>query len=109
MLAPAARDAMRRGGLPSNTVDFYLRWRVPGVNGFAAGWRSVAVSRASSTHYGTGHSPRRDCTISVDGARYSVPRQHVDEWVWIRWAGDVHGHQAIRPRTPERVVRPKLG
>ena len=45
LLAPAARDAMRRCGLPSNTVDFYLRWRVPGVNGFAAGRWSVAVSR----------------------------------------------------------------
>ena len=45
MLAPAARDAMRRCGLPSNTVDFYLRWRARGVNGFAAGGRSVAVSR----------------------------------------------------------------
>ena len=45
VLAPAARDAMRRCGLPSNTVDFYMRWRVFGVNGFAAGRRSVAVSR----------------------------------------------------------------
>jgi Zn-dependent protease with chaperone function len=45
VLAPAARDAMRRCGRPSNTVDFYLRWRVPGVNGFAAGGWSVAVSR----------------------------------------------------------------
>jgi hypothetical protein len=29
-----------------------------------------------------------DATISVDGAHYSVPHQHVDEWVWVRWAGD---------------------
>ncbi len=30
----------------------------------------------------------RDSTISVDGVRYSVPHQHIDERVWARWAGD---------------------
>ena len=45
VLATAARDAMRRCGLPPNTVDFYLRWRVRGVNGFATGGWSIAVSR----------------------------------------------------------------
>jgi hypothetical protein len=45
VLAPAVRDATRRCGLPSNTVDFYVRRRVHGVNGFAAGGWSVAVSR----------------------------------------------------------------
>ena len=29
-----------------------------------------------------------DCTISVDGVRYSVPHSHVDHRVWVRWAGD---------------------
>jgi hypothetical protein len=45
VLALAVRGAMRRCGLPSNTVEFYVRWRVRGVNGFAAGGWSVAVSR----------------------------------------------------------------
>lgn len=27
-----------------------------------------------------------DCTVSVDGVRSSVPYQHVDDRVWVRWA-----------------------
>ncbi|GAA5102901.1 IS21 family transposase [Haloechinothrix salitolerans] len=29
-----------------------------------------------------------DATISVDGARYSVPHQLIDARVWVRWHGD---------------------
>ena len=46
-----------------------------------------------------------DCTISVDGVRYSVPHQHVDARVWVRWAGDelfvtVIDPEAVRGRSP---------
>lgn len=51
-----------------------------------------------------------DCTISVDGVRYSVMHQHVDERVWVRWAGDELVVTAIDPdgatRDPPPLARP---
>ena len=46
-----------------------------------------------------------DATISVDGARYSVPHQHVDDRVWVRWAGDELVVTVIEPRL--RAIRRK--
>jgi hypothetical protein len=43
-----------------------------------------------------------DCTISVDGVRYSVPHQHIDERVWVRWAGDQRVVTVINPDASNR-------
>ena len=45
------------------------RSRSPSRSGRPGGWAGTA-------------------TISVDGVRYSVPHQHVDERVWVRWSGE---------------------
>ena len=40
-----------------------------------------------------------DATISVDGVRYSVPHQHVDERVWVRWSGEELVVTVVDPAT----------
>ncbi|HEX2904054.1 MAG TPA: IS21 family transposase [Jatrophihabitans sp.] len=50
-----------------------------------------------------------DCTISVDGARYSVPHQHVDDRVWVRWAGDELVVTVIEPGGPREIARHPRG
>jgi transposase len=50
-----------------------------------------------------------DCTISVDGARYSVPYQHVDERVWVRWAGDELVITVVEPGGPREIARHARG
>ena len=46
-----------------------------------------------------------DATISVDGVRYSVPHQHVDERVWVRWAGDELVVTVVDPDGPREITR----
>ena len=46
-----------------------------------------------------------DCTISVDGVRYSVPHSHVDDRVWVRWAGDELFVTVIDPEGPREIAR----
>ena len=50
-----------------------------------------------------------DATISVDGVRYSVPHQHVDERVWVRWAGDELVVTVIDPDGPREIARHERG
>lgn len=50
-----------------------------------------------------------DCTISVDGVRYSVPHRHVDERVWVRWAGDELVVTTIEPEGPREIARHQRG
>jgi transposase len=50
-----------------------------------------------------------DCTISVDGVRYSVPHQHVDERVWVRWAGDELVVTTIEAEGPREIARHARG
>src|SRR6185437_1560985 len=50
-----------------------------------------------------------DATISVDGARYSVPHQHVDERVWVRWAGDELVVTIIEPAGAREIARHPRG
>jgi len=50
-----------------------------------------------------------DCTISVDGVRYSVPHAHVDERVWVRWTGDELVVTTIEPEGPREIARHPRG
>jgi hypothetical protein len=50
-----------------------------------------------------------DATISVDGARYSVPYQHVDDRVWVRWAGDELVVTIIEPDGAREITRHPRG
>jgi Mu transposase-like protein len=50
-----------------------------------------------------------DATISVDGVRYSVPHQHVDERVWVRWAGEQLVVTVIDPDGPREIARHERG
>jgi transposase len=50
-----------------------------------------------------------DATISVDGVRYSVPHQHIDERVWVRWAGDQLVVTVINPDGPVEIARHPRG
>ena len=50
-----------------------------------------------------------DCTISVDGVRYSVPHRHVDERVWVRWAGDELVVTTIQAEGPREIARHQRG
>ena len=46
-----------------------------------------------------------DSTISVDGVRYSVPHQLVDERVWARWAGDELVVTVVDADGPREIAR----
>jgi hypothetical protein len=46
-----------------------------------------------------------DCTVSVEGVRYSVPYQHVDERVWVRWSGDELVVTVLEPDGPREITR----
>jgi transposase len=50
-----------------------------------------------------------DGTISVDGVRYSVPHQHVDERVWVRWSGDELIITVIDVDGPREIARHQRG
>jgi transposase len=50
-----------------------------------------------------------DCTISVEGARYSVPHQFVDQRMWVRWAGDQLVVTVIEPDGPREIARHPRG
>jgi hypothetical protein len=50
-----------------------------------------------------------DCTVSVEGVRYSVPHQHVDERVWVRWSGDELVVTVIDPGGPVEIARHQRG
>jgi transposase len=50
-----------------------------------------------------------DSTISVDGVRYSVPYQHVDDRVWVRWAGEELVATVIEPDGPREIARHRRG
>jgi hypothetical protein len=76
----------------------------------------VLPTSAVTVAFGQTRLVCRDSTISVDGVRYSVPHQHIDERVWARWAGeqlivtvvDADGaHEIARHRRGQRG-RPQL-
>jgi hypothetical protein len=50
-----------------------------------------------------------DCTISVDGVRCSVPHQHIDERVWVRWSGDELVVTVIDVEGPREIARHPRG
>jgi hypothetical protein len=50
-----------------------------------------------------------DSTISVDGVRYSVPHQHIDERVWVRWVGEELAVTVIDPDGPREIARHRRG
>ena len=50
-----------------------------------------------------------DATISVEGVRYSVPHLHVDDRVWIRWAGDELVVTVIEADGPREIARHRRG
>src|SRR5215207_6631539 len=50
-----------------------------------------------------------DCTISVDGVRYSVPYAHVDDRVWARWVGEELVVTIIDPDGPREIARHRRG
>lgn len=50
-----------------------------------------------------------DCTISVNGVRYSVPHPYVDERVWARWDGDELVVTVVEPSGPVEVARHPRG
>jgi hypothetical protein len=50
-----------------------------------------------------------NCTVSVDGVRYSVPYHHVDERVWVRWAADELVVTVIEPGGPREIARHRRG
>ena len=51
-----------------------------------------------------------DCTISVDGVRYSVPHQHVDDRVWVRWCRRGTGrHRRSTADGPREIARHQRG
>lgn len=50
-----------------------------------------------------------DSTISVNGVRYSVPHQYVDQRVWARWAGDELIVTVIKPDGPAEIARHRRG
>jgi len=50
-----------------------------------------------------------DSAISVDGVRYSVPHQFVDERVWARWCGDELIVTVVDERGPREIARHRRG
>jgi hypothetical protein len=50
-----------------------------------------------------------DATISVEGVRYSVPHQHVDERVWVRWSGEELVVTVIEADGPREIARHRRG
>ena len=55
--------------------------------------------------FGTTRRVNWDCTISVDGVRYSVPHQLVDTRVWVRFHGDELIVTAVTDTGPREVAR----
>jgi transposase len=50
-----------------------------------------------------------DATISVEGVRYSVPHPHVDDRVWVRWAGEELVVTIIEADGPREIARHERG
>jgi hypothetical protein len=50
-----------------------------------------------------------DATISVNGVCYSVPHTHVDERVWVRWAGDELVVTVVEVDGPREITRHQRG
>ncbi|BCJ33890.1 hypothetical protein Athai_13930 [Actinocatenispora thailandica] len=55
--------------------------------------------------FGTTRRVRWDCTISVEGVRYSVPHELVDTRVWARFGGDELIVTAVGEHGPAEVAR----
>ncbi len=55
--------------------------------------------------FGTTRRVNWDCTISVDGVRYSVPHELVDTRVWARFHGDELIVTAVTDTGPAEVAR----
>ncbi|MGH3748420.1 MAG: IS21 family transposase [Micromonosporaceae bacterium] len=55
--------------------------------------------------FGTTRRVNWDCTISVEGVRYSVPHELVDTRVWARFHGDELIVTAVGERGPAEVAR----
>jgi hypothetical protein len=50
-----------------------------------------------------------DATISFEGVRHSVPHQHVDERVWVRWSGEELLVTVIEADGPREIARHRRG
>lgn len=61
--------------------------------------------KAFTVAFGTTRRVNWDCTISVDGVRYSVPHQLVDTRVWARFHGDELVVTAVGSDGPTEVAR----
>ncbi|WP_327037949.1 IS21 family transposase [Micromonospora maris] len=62
-------------------------------------------ARAFTVAFGTTRRVNWDCTISVDGVRYSVPHHLVDTRVWARFHGDELIVTAVSEDGPAEVAR----
>jgi hypothetical protein len=62
-------------------------------------------NQAFTVAFGTTRRVNWDCTISVDGVRYSVPHELVDTRVWARFHGDELIVTAVAEHGPTEVAR----
>jgi len=62
-------------------------------------------AKAFTVAFGTTRRVNWDCTISVEGVRYSVPHQLVDTRVWARFHGDELIVTAVGDEGPCEVAR----
>jgi transposase len=62
-------------------------------------------AKAFTLAFGTTRRVNWDCTISVEGVRYSVPHQLVDTRVWARFNGDELVVTAVGDEGPCEVAR----
>ncbi|MEU6647801.1 IS21 family transposase [Saccharomonospora sp. NPDC046836] len=62
-------------------------------------------SQAFTVAFGTTRRVNWDCTISVEGVRYSVPHELVDTRVWARFHGDELIVTAVGEHGPAEVAR----
>lgn len=62
-------------------------------------------AKAFTVAFGTTRRVHWDCTISVEGVRYSVPHQLVDTRVWARFHGDELIVTAVGDEGPTEVAR----
>lgn len=61
--------------------------------------------RPFTVAFGTTRRVNWDCTISVEGVRYSVPHELVDTRVWVRFHGDELIVTAVGEHGPAEVAR----
>jgi transposase len=62
-------------------------------------------AQAFTVAFGTTRRVNWDCTISVEGVRYSVPHELVDTRVWARFAGDELVVTTVGEHGPAEVAR----